>query len=217
MSRSTSAEQRAPRSLKERQREERGALILEAAHDLLAEKGYHEASLEEIAARVGISKATVYLHFASKEDLVAALIERQIIEFMALIDQVAAEQTSVRARLEQILTRTYSGLGGKRAQVLLELDHSIGLTRSLIEKRAELKARTTQATARITALFEQGQRSGELDPSLPTPIMVATFVGLLSLRGYEQLLSSSQVTPAELVAHVGRIFFQGIAAPLSAA
>jgi AcrR family transcriptional regulator len=55
-----------PRSLKDRQREERERLILEAAEELLAEKGYHEMSIDDIAARVGVSKGTVYLHFPSK-------------------------------------------------------------------------------------------------------------------------------------------------------
>ena len=48
-----------PRSLKDRQREERERLILEAAEELLAEKGYHEMSIDEIAARVGVSQGTV--------------------------------------------------------------------------------------------------------------------------------------------------------------
>ena len=51
----------APRSLKEKQRQEREALILQAAEEVLMEKGYHETSIDEIAARVGIAKGTVYL------------------------------------------------------------------------------------------------------------------------------------------------------------
>ncbi len=66
------------RSLKEKQRQEREALILQAAEEVLAEKGYHETSMDEIAARVGIAKGTVYLHFPSKEDLVVALFEGNI-------------------------------------------------------------------------------------------------------------------------------------------
>ncbi len=58
----------APLSLKERQRREREELILQVAEEVLLEKGYYEASIDEIAARVGIAKGTVYLHFASKED-----------------------------------------------------------------------------------------------------------------------------------------------------
>lgn len=50
-------------SLKEKQREERRTLILQMGEEVLMEKGYYEASIDEIAARVGIAKGTVYLHF----------------------------------------------------------------------------------------------------------------------------------------------------------
>src|SRR5213076_2188762 len=76
------------RSLRERQRQERAALILGVAQDVFADKGYYDASIDEIAARAGIAKGTVYLHFASKEDLLVALVERQINEFLARVDQV---------------------------------------------------------------------------------------------------------------------------------
>ena len=100
-------------SLKERQREERAALILRAASDLLIEKGYHDASMDEIAARVGISKGTLYLHFASKEALVVRLLEQEIAEYLALIDQVVRQRLTVRARLERILLETYTTIDGR--------------------------------------------------------------------------------------------------------
>jgi TetR/AcrR family transcriptional regulator, fatty acid metabolism regulator protein len=203
------------RSLRERQREERAALILGAAQDVFIEKGYYDASIDEIAARAGIAKGTVYLHFASKEDLVVALVEQQIVGFLALVDQVIGEATTVRARLEHLLLHTYTSIQGERSQVVLELNNSIGLTKSVIEQRVGLQANIAQATERIAALLEGGKRTGELDPAVPTPIMVATFIGLLSLRGYEQLLTSGQCSPAELVAYVSRLFFPTIPAPAS--
>jgi len=143
------------RSLKERQREEREALILEAAYGVLLEKGYYEASIDEIAARVGISKGTVYLHFASKEDLVGALLEQQIVESLALVDQAISEETTVRARLEQILLHTYTGLQKER-QLLPEPTNIIGLSKGVIEKRVELQARIAEVTEHIASLFEEG-------------------------------------------------------------
>ena len=196
------------RSLKERQREERTALILRAAYDVLIEKGYYEASIDEIAARVGISKGTIYLHFASKEDLVVALVEQQIIEFLALVDRVIGESSTVRVRLEHILLHTYTGIQRQR-QVLLELTTTIGLGRDVIEKRISVQARVTEVMDRLTALFDEGKRIGELSTAVPTSIMVATFVGLMSLHGYEPLLTSGQFSPADLVASVSYILFEG--------
>src|SRR6476620_12063950 len=90
------------RSLRERQRAERAALILDAAQEVLTERGYNDASMDEIATRAGIAKGTLYLHFASKEDLLVALFQQQISGFLAWVDQVSADTQTVRARLEQI-------------------------------------------------------------------------------------------------------------------
>ena len=87
-----------PRSLKDRQREERERLILEAAEELLAEKGYHEMSIDEIATRVGVSKGTVYLHFPSKEELVLAQLVRGMQRFIQSADVVLDLRRRRRAR-----------------------------------------------------------------------------------------------------------------------
>ncbi|MFD3163223.1 TetR/AcrR family transcriptional regulator [Herpetosiphon sp. NSE202] len=197
------------RPLKERQREQREAMILAAAHAVFLAKGYHEASIDEIAGQVGISKGVIYQHFASKEDLVEALIAQQISDFLAMLDRVLQAPSSVCARLEQILAYAYAGLNSQHSGVLLELHHRIGLPNAVIEKRPQLQAQVVQATNRLSSLFDEGKASGELNAQIPTPIMVATFIGLLSLRGYEQLIASNQFSPADLIPHISQIFFRG--------
>jgi AcrR family transcriptional regulator len=59
---------------------ERRAVIEAAAAELFAERGYVEASIDEIAARSGVSPPVVYDHFASKVDLYRQLIERHFAE-----------------------------------------------------------------------------------------------------------------------------------------
>ena len=49
--------------------------IIDVATDLFIEKGYEATSLREIAERVGVTKAALYYHFASKSEMVAAIIE----------------------------------------------------------------------------------------------------------------------------------------------
>jgi TetR/AcrR family transcriptional regulator, fatty acid metabolism regulator protein len=195
------------RSLRERQREERAVLILEAAQQVFAEKGYHDASIDEIAARTGVAKGTVYLHYASKQDLLVALLEQEVVRFIACVDRVSNETQSVRVRIERLLLYVYERMQAKRNQVLLEQHTSMGITHQVIESRAELKAQIAQVLERITALLEHGKHSDELDPTVPTPIMLATFISLISPSGYEQVLSSGAVSPEQLVGYVSRIFF----------
>jgi AcrR family transcriptional regulator len=63
---------------------ERREVIELAATEVFAERGYHGASMEEIARRSGVSVPVVYDHFASKQDLHRRLLERHFAELRAL-------------------------------------------------------------------------------------------------------------------------------------
>src|SRR2546428_12379726 len=118
-----------PRSLKEKQRGEREALILQAAEEVLMEKGYYETSIDEIAARVGIAKGTVYLHFPSKEDLVSAIFERDMQEFMQHVGETLSSAMTPRSQLEAILQFMYGELFNKRMQLLYSISNTVELRR----------------------------------------------------------------------------------------
>ena len=138
------------------------------AQEVFADKGYYDASNDELANRAGIAKGTVYLHFASKEDLLSALIAQQISEFAARVDQVVSAPIAVRERLDQIFLDVFTRIQAQRNQLLLELHASMGLTQWVIQKRGELQAHLTRALERVAALLEEGKRTGELDRMVPT-------------------------------------------------
>src|SRR5205809_6092848 len=56
-------------------KEEARSRILDVANKVFAEKGYHEATMEDIAKRLGVSKGAIYLYFSSKEDLFEAMVK----------------------------------------------------------------------------------------------------------------------------------------------
>lgn len=64
-----------------RSKEERREQIVLAAITCFAEKGYHEASMDDIAAGANLSKGSLYWHFKSKRDLFQSLVERWLQEF----------------------------------------------------------------------------------------------------------------------------------------
>jgi AcrR family transcriptional regulator len=84
---------------------ERRTLILGAAVDLFASRGYHAASMEEIAAAAGISKAVVYDHFVSKHALYTVLLEKTRADVDAAVEAAVAPlgddgEARVRAAME---------------------------------------------------------------------------------------------------------------------
>lgn len=67
-------------SLRDRQRERRRGDIMDAAWELIGQKGLDATSMEEIATRAEVGTATVYKYFGSKPELMQALFERYIEE-----------------------------------------------------------------------------------------------------------------------------------------
>ena len=200
------------RLLKEKQRQERAALILQAAEEVLAEKGYHDTSMDEIAARVGVAKGTLYQHFPSKEDLVFALFERELETSLQTIKQIVATALPARARLERILRHMYGELLGKRMQLLFSLLTDMDVRKGLFEKKLQMRDRMQELAAGIRAVLEEGKEDGSFDPAIPTVVMLMTFFGLLSPHGIEHLVAQEQLSPEELVSFIERIYFTGIMA-----
>ncbi len=201
-----------PRTLKEKQRQEREALILQAAEEVLMEKGYHETSIDEIASRVGIAKGTVYLHFSSKEDLVFALFEKDMEKFEQLVDSTIASELTARAKMEAILHVLYGSFFSKRFQLLYSLSNSADLRRIFVEKKGCMREIWERISALITALLEEGKAAGEFDTTIPTSVMVSAFFSLLSPKSYDRLMVEGQMSKEEVSRQLGRIYFKGIAA-----
>jgi TetR/AcrR family transcriptional regulator, fatty acid metabolism regulator protein len=206
----------APRSLKEKQRQEREALILQAAEDVLVEKGYYETSIDEIASRVGIAKGTVYLHFPSKEDLVVAILERNTQKLLDLVETTGASARSSREKLEALLQVVYSGFFDPRRGQLMQLLYSVmnssELRRVFVEKKGRLRDKWDRLEALIASILEDGKAEGEFDTTMPTPVMISAFFSLLSPRSIERLGAHGQMSKDEFVKHLGRFYFKGIAA-----
>ena len=87
------------------------AHIQRVALDLFIEEGYDKTSLREIAEQLGVTKAALYYHFPTKDDIVASLIEERIAAVDDLLEWAAAQPRDSATRLEFI--RRYSGLHNK--------------------------------------------------------------------------------------------------------
>jgi AcrR family transcriptional regulator len=78
---------------------DRRAAILQAAMEAFAMRGYHGTSIDDVAQAAGISKALIYEHFASKQDLHATLIAAQAGELFRRLAAAADPHQEPEARL----------------------------------------------------------------------------------------------------------------------
>lgn len=201
-----------PRQLKERLREVRAELILDVAEEVLVEKGYHDTAMDEVAARAGIAKGTLYQHFPKKENLGLALYERGLLLFEQIIQQAAASSSlTARAKLELILLAVYREHQGRKAHLLQLLYHDMDIRNSLMEKKGRLRERVEQCAAQIRAIMEQGRAAGEFDSTISLELMLMTFMHSLWFSRNEHLLIQQHLSPEEVSNQLGHILFEGFA------
>lgn len=136
-------------------------LILQAALEVVAEKGCHEASIDEIAEKAGIAKGTIYLYFRSKDSLMAALFRRGIEKMGAAIkvkvDSEASPVAQVRALIREHATETYRHIGF--AKVLMSQSDLVAFPKEL---RQELMLAYQEYFAYVKEVLQRGQAEGSL-------------------------------------------------------
>jgi AcrR family transcriptional regulator len=90
--------------------------IQSIALELFAEQGYEKTSLREIAERLGVTKAALYYHFKSKEDIVRSFIEDYRAELEQVIAWGASQPRTPETRAE--ILRRYTGIVGEQLAVI---------------------------------------------------------------------------------------------------
>jgi TetR/AcrR family fatty acid metabolism transcriptional regulator len=183
------------RTLKEKHRQEREQLILQVAEEVFAANGFFDTSMDEIAARVGIGKGTIYLHFPGKEELLKAIFTRDMHSFLNAIDEAvyAYPPLTARAKLEAIFRFMYTGFYSKRTRLFSSIYHSPELQRFFCQKEEGLPNFWEQLAQRVGA-----------------SVMVNSFFCLQSPRTYEALVAREHMSSEELVKHLEHIYFKGI-------
>ena len=106
------AETRVPRR---RRKDARPSELTAAALELFVERGFATTRLEDVAARAGVSKGTLYLYFDSKEALFKAVIEEGIVPTLVAAEQQLAEHSGSAAELlRKLLFGWWQQIGGTR-------------------------------------------------------------------------------------------------------
>jgi AcrR family transcriptional regulator len=101
-----------PNPLRKRRKEARPSELTAAALALFVERGFAATRLEDVAARAGVSKGTLYLYFDSKEALFKAVIQEGIVPAIVAGEAIAAQHAgSAFDLLERLLENWWARIG----------------------------------------------------------------------------------------------------------
>ena len=171
---------RQPRAAIRRARERK---IVDATRALFDERGTQDARVDRIARRVGINKALIYRHFASKEELFALTTTRYLAEINALLEAIDEETSDAPERLR----RGFEAFADYGIEHPAFLDCALSLLRQPAKHlRAQLSdtvlLRLGQGTgACITWLADVLDNLGVAEPDLRANQLYLQAIGVLHL------------------------------------
>ncbi len=140
------------------------AAILAAAESLFAEHGFDGVSVNAVAQKAGVSKANVFHHFGSKDDLYVAVLNRVRSGFINHLLHLGGSADDTRRRLGQMAEAHLDNLldNDALARLLLResLEKSPGRSRELAQPLFE------ETFSHMVALVRAAQAKGDLRPGL---------------------------------------------------
>ena len=188
--------------------------IVESVNRLLADKGFDLMTVDEVAADVGIAKASLYKHFPSKEALAAAAMVRLLQRTLAVVDEQAARTDATALQRLEAVTRW-----ALEVQVAGDMPTLPSQNSSL---RAELMAHKTylelllQVSERLGEWIVQAQADGDIAPVLPPEVVLYTIFARACDPVPAFLKAGGQHTDAQIVDWVLSICLHGLRGPREA-
>ena len=144
--------------------------IIQSVNRLLAEKGFEAMTVDEVAADVGIAKASLYKHFPSKEDLAAAAMVAVMRRAQAFLDNLPAEASAV----EKLRTVVAWTMGLKLAGEMPSLPSQNSKLRTALMGNKDYMDGLMDVSDRLGAWIEAAQSSGVINSKLPAIAVLYT-------------------------------------------
>ncbi|AEQ06267.1 TetR/AcrR family transcriptional regulator [Corynebacterium pseudotuberculosis] len=185
---------------------ERREQLIEIGRSVFSERGFEGTSVEEIAARAGVSKPVVYEHFGGKEGLYAVVVDREMLRLeKAITDSMQTGRS--RARIEQAVLGllTYVEEDTDGFQILVR-DMKAGQARSY-------STLLNDAVVQVSYILEQAFERSKLDPNNAV-LYAQALVGMVSMTAQWWLDQKEELggpTKEEVAAHIVNLCWNGLA------
>ncbi|MFB7334023.1 TetR/AcrR family transcriptional regulator [Streptomyces adustus] len=157
----------------------RRAQILDAARRCFLRDGFHSTSMQDLFAESGLSAGAVYRHFASKNEVITAIVEENMRDVLAMVNAVAGGRPggSIGALVADVLDIVKSKSAEQDVAGLAVLAWSESLRNPLLARQFE--DLMTRMGLAFTEVIREHQRNGSLTREVSAEAIAATFLCIL--------------------------------------
>jgi AcrR family transcriptional regulator len=180
------------------------AEIVRAAFDLFNRRGYHSATVDDIARRRGMSKRTLYMVFSGKDEIADAVVVAILDDFAARFDAVLAQQLGFR--------ETFRGVFRVAQEVLTSMSPIFleDLERYLPSVFQRILAFRAEHMRRLANVLAAAQSAGEVRPDVRTGLVIDILLAAVQETGRPEWLHAAGIGFPELIDTVERLFLYGV-------
>ncbi len=181
---------------KERERRMRRDMILRASEEVFFEKGLRAATLDDVAERAEVSKGTIYLYFASKEDLYYSLMTRGLSMLLATFEEARPDMSDPKTALRQ-LSDSYLKFSREQSylfKILAAVDRPVVSGQVSQGVFSELENISDKVLSYVARFVQQGIDAGKFRTDLSSYEAVILF--WVSLSGILNLSSRAEALRA---------------------
>jgi AcrR family transcriptional regulator len=150
--------------------------ILRTAADLFRERGYRASTLDDMAARLGMSKASLYTYFRAKDEMLAAISRATIAAFTRELALVSASSLSPEDKLRRVVREHVRFVIANRSFLTVFFSEEASLPPRLARALAAQKDRYDKG---VEAIVVEGIRSGVFRDA-PPRLVVFGLLGMLN-------------------------------------
>jgi TetR/AcrR family transcriptional regulator of autoinduction and epiphytic fitness len=193
-------------SFKEQMLQAREEAIIRTVNHLLAEKGFEAMTVDEVAAGVGIAKASLYKHFPSKEDLAAAAmvgLMRRAQAFLVALPEQANPLDNLRAVVRWTMELKLAG-------EMPSLPSQNSTLRATLVGNKDYMDGLIEVSDCLGAWIEAAQAAGTMNPRLPAIAVLYTLYARACDPVLEFLKMGGQHDNATIVELVLSTCFDGL-------
>lgn len=189
----------------ERRIERNKERILRATLELFQVHGIKKTTTNDIARKAGVSPATVYNHFSSKEDLVRATVKYFLTAMTADFRKIFEGDLTFLEKMDQILLYKSDMLGryqGEFMQTIISEDPEI---RHIVDS-----VYLTEIKQVVINFYEEGKRQGYVNPELSTETIMRYSFIVRSGMAAESILSEDPEHNRKMIQELVPLFLYGI-------
>lgn len=178
--------------------------LLAVAVELFNERGYDGTSMEDLARRLGLTKAAIYHHVSSRDELLRLATDRALDGLFEVADEVSAASGPALARLERLVRGAVVVLVERLPFVTLLLR-----ARGNTEVERAALARRRQFDRIVTDLVRQAETEGDIRPDVDPAVTSRLLFGMVN--SLVEWYRPRGLSPEALADAVCKVAFEGIA------